>query len=123
MHSKKIIRIAFGVALVAAFLLFWVNGAVGVIGSENNDVNSLYYGVIAVGFIGAVIARFKSRGMARAMFLTALFQLLVPVIALFIWQPTSWGGAGVFGVFILNAFFAILFLSSALLFRRASVLI
>ena len=30
-------RAAVGVALAAAFLLVWVNGAVGIIGSENND--------------------------------------------------------------------------------------
>ena len=34
-------RTAVGVALAAAFLLIWVNGAVGIIGSENNDIAAL----------------------------------------------------------------------------------
>ena len=113
-------RAAVGVALAAAFLLIWVNGAVDIIGSENNDANMMYFWVLAVGFIGALIARFQPRGMVRALFATALAQMLVPVIALINWQPASWGAAGVFGVFVLNAFFVMLFVVSALLFRRVT---
>ena len=114
-------RIAVGVALAAAFLLGWVNGAVGIIGNEGQPANLMYSGVIAVGIIGAFIARFQPRGMARALFATALAQMLVPVIALIIWQSqSSWGGAGMLGVFGLNAFFAALFVGSALFFRRAA---
>ena len=46
----------------------------------------MYFGVLAVGFIGAFIARFQPRGMARALFATAVAQALVPVIALS-WVP------------------------------------
>jgi len=112
-------RAAVGIALATVFLLVWVNGAVGIIGSENNDANLMYFGVLAVGIIGAIIARLQPLGMARALFVTALAQALVPVIALTIWQPTSWGAAGVFGVFVLNAFFVMLLVGSALLFKRA----
>ncbi|MCH7602443.1 MAG: hypothetical protein IIB54_06725 [Planctomycetes bacterium] len=113
---------AVGLALATLFLLFWVNGAVGIIGNEGNHANLMYFGVIAVGIIGAFIARLEPRGMARALFVTALAQMLVPVIALMIWPPqiTSWGAAGVVGVFVLNAFFATLFLGSAWLFRNAA---
>ena len=113
---------AVGLALATPFLLVWVNGAVGVIGNEGNQANLMYFGVIAVGIIGAFIARLEPRGMARALFVTALAQMLVPVIALMIWPPqiTSWGAAGVVGVFVLNAFFATLFLGSAWLFRKAA---
>ena len=45
-------RAAFGVALAAVFLLVWVNLAVGIIGSEDNDANLMYYGVLAVGSLG-----------------------------------------------------------------------
>ena len=113
---------AVGLALATPFLLVWVNGAVGIIGNEGNQANLMYFGVIAVGIIGAFIARLEPRGMARALFVTALAQMLVPVIALMIWPPqiTSWGAAGVVGVFVLNAFFATLFLGSAWLFRKAA---
>ncbi len=114
-------RAAVGVALAAAFLLVWVNGAVGIIGSEDNDANLMYGGVLAIGIIGSIFARFQPHGMARALFATALAQALVPVIALIIWNPqvTSWA-PGVLGVFGLNTFFVALWVVSALLFRRAS---
>ena len=118
-------RAAVGIALAAALLLVWVNLAVGIIGSEDNPANLMYIGVLAVGLMGAVIARLEQRGMARALFATALAQALVPVIALIIWKPSvasdasGWGSAGVLGVFGLNAFFVMLFVGSALLFRRA----
>jgi hypothetical protein len=63
-------RSAVGFAFTAAFILIWVNGAVGIIGSENNDANLMYGGVI--------------------------------------------------GVFVLNAFFVMLWVGSALLFRNAT---
>ena len=114
-------RAAVGLALTAAFILIWVNGAVGIIGGENNDQNLMFFGVLAIGIIGAIIVRFQPQGMTRTMFATAFAQALVPVIALIVWQPTSWGGAGVFGVFVLNAFFVMLFIGSAWLFRNAAL--
>lgn len=51
------------VGLIGAFLLVWANLAVGVIGSENNPVNLLFVGVIVVGAVGALIARFRPWGM------------------------------------------------------------
>jgi hypothetical protein len=75
-------RAAVGLAIGSAVLLGWMNGAVGIIGSEDNDANLMYGGVLVVGAIGAIIARFKPEGMARALFATALAQTLVAVIAL-----------------------------------------
>ena len=71
----------------------------------------MYFGVLAVGVIGAIVARLQSSGMARALFATALAQALVPVIALIVWPPqiARWGAAGVVGVFLLNVFFVLLF--------------
>jgi len=69
-------RFAVGVALTTAFILLWVNGAVGIIGDESNDANIMYFGVLAVGFIGAIIARFRPLGMARALYAMALAQVL-----------------------------------------------
>ena len=115
-------RSAVGVAVATALILVWMNLAVGLIGSEDNPANVLYGGVLLVGFSGVIIAQFRPRGMARAMFATALAQALVPVIALLIWKPdvaTAEEIMGVVGVFILNGFFVMLFVGSALLFRRA----
>ena len=112
-------RFAFGAGLAGALLLGWVSGAVGIIGSENQPVNLMYWAVPAVLLIGSLIARFKPSGMTRALFVTALVQVSVPVIALIISSEVSWGNAGVIGVFIVNSFFVVLFAVSALLFRRA----
>jgi len=118
MTGNTAYRVAVGVALAAAFILVWVNGAVGIIGAAGDDANAMYYGVLAVGIVGAVIARFQPHGMARALFATALAQALVAVIALVagLGAPSS----GPAEILILNGFFVALFVASAWLFRRAA---
>jgi len=113
-------RFAFGIGLSGALLLGWVNGAVGIIGSEDNHANLLYGAVFVVGLIGSLLSRFKSRGMMRTLLVAAFVQMLVPAVALIISPEVSWGNAGVSGVFVFNSVFALLFVGSALLFRRAS---
>ena len=75
-------RSAVGLALAAPFLLVWINLAVGIIGEPDDPANLMYIGVLAVGIIGAIIARFQPRGMAGALFAMALAQALVAVITL-----------------------------------------
>ncbi|MFQ5720606.1 MAG: hypothetical protein ACE5IK_13790 [Acidobacteriota bacterium] len=109
---------AVGVALAAAFILLWVNGAVGIIGSEDNDANLMYFGVLAVGLIGVFVGRFRPQGMARAMLATALAHASVAVIAL----VSGAGGpmSGPVEILSLNGFFVVLFVLSAWLFRHAA---
>ncbi|WP_199305974.1 hypothetical protein [Pseudanabaena sp. FACHB-2040] len=117
-------RVAVGIALAAAFLLVWMNLAVGIIGSEDNPVNLMYFGVVAIGILGATIVRLRPQGMARTLFATALAQALVPVIALIIKKPqvtSVEASMGVLGVLGLNAFFVMMFIGSALLFRRSRI--
>lgn len=112
-------RFAVGIALAAAFLLVWVNAGVGIIGNEQLDANMMYFGVLAIGLIGAAIARFRSYGMARALFATAFAQALVGTVALvgrFGSTEPSWP----WDVLALTGFFATLWLLSAWLFRKAS---
>jgi GNAT superfamily N-acetyltransferase len=104
-------RAAVGVALAAAFVLVWMNLAVGVIGTEDNPAKLMYGGVLAVGIIGAVVARFRPHGMARALVATALAQASVAVIALI-------GGLG--HALVLTGIFVALWLTSAWLFRKAA---
>jgi peptidoglycan/LPS O-acetylase OafA/YrhL len=115
---SRVYRAAFIIGLMAALLLGWMNGAVGIIGSEDNPANLLYGAVFAVGLLGSFISRFKPRGMARTLFIAAVAPLLVPVAALIVWRPDF--SPGVLGVFALNGFFALLFVGSGLLFRRAA---
>lgn len=114
----KMYRFAFGVGLVTALLLIWVNGAVGIIGGEDNPANLMYGAVLALGLVGSLISRFKPKGMSYTLFVAAFTQMLVPVIALIVWSLDF--SPGVIGVFGLNAFFAALFIVSGLLFRRAA---
>ena len=90
----------------------------GIIGAEGNPANLLYLGVLAVGLIGGGMARLQARGMAKAMFCTALAQVSAPGIALLIWRPSLEEPPGLVGIFILNGFFATLFMVSGLLFKR-----
>ena len=52
-------RCAFSMAVATAFLLLWLNAAVGVIGNENDDANPIILGVLAVGVIGTLMARLQ----------------------------------------------------------------
>jgi hypothetical protein len=112
-------RAGVGVALATVFLLVWgnfVQGADGV-----NPAAFAYFVAPMVGIIGAAIARFQPNGMARALIVTALVQVLVLVTALIFRNPqvTPWTAAVVRG-FCGNAFDAMFFVASALLFRKAA---
>ncbi len=111
-------RTAVALALGSALLLGWANGAVGIIGSENNKANLMYGGVLVVGAIGAVVARFKPEGMARALFATALAQTLVAMIALVGRMGSPYTGP--LEIVTINGFFVALFVGSAALFSKAA---
>jgi hypothetical protein len=109
-------RLAAGLALAAAFLIVWLNVAAGLIGIEDDDpANLMYVGVLAIGFIGAITARFEPRGLARALFATALAQALVGAIAL-----TYPNTASPVQIVFLHGLFVALFAGAALLFRYAA---
>jgi len=114
-----IYRIAIGLALFTGLLLIWVNLAVGIIGSEDNPINLVYFGVIFIGILGAFMGRFRSRGMERTMFAMAITQAVITAITLiggFYQSPPS----TVFHIIGVNGFFITLYILSALLFRHAA---
>ena len=112
-------RTGAGVALVAAFVLVWMNFVQAA--DDINPAAMRYLAVPLVGIIGAAMARFQPNGMARALFATALAQMVVLAIALITRNPqiTSWS-APVLRGFALNALIAVLFFGSAMLFRTAA---
>jgi hypothetical protein len=112
MSGSTAYRAAIGIAVVAGFLLVWINLAVGIIGTEDDPANLMFGGVLLVGAVGALIARFRPRGMARALVVAAVAQALIAGIALV-------AGLGYEAV-VLSAFFAAMWLASALLFRKAA---
>ncbi|HEV2705490.1 MAG TPA: hypothetical protein VGV59_06170 [Pyrinomonadaceae bacterium] len=99
-------------------MLVWLSLGVGIIGKDGDPANMMYFGVLAVGIIGALIARFRPQGMARALVAMALAQTLVGLIAILggLGRPYS----GVLELLGLNGFFIALFIGSAWLFQRAA---
>jgi hypothetical protein len=104
-------RAAAAIALGAAFILIWINLAVGIIGNEDNPANLMYAGVLAVGLLGAIVARFRPLGMAWALAATAIAQVLVAVVA---------AVTGLALTIPITVFFGGLWLTSAWLFRRSA---
>jgi len=115
MTRNSAYRAAVAVAAVAAFLLVWINLAVGIIGAENNPANLMFAGVIAVAIIGGAMARFRAPGMARALVATAIAQAAVAAIVL------ARGLADeLTPIVVLTGFFVALWLGSAWLFGKAA---
>lgn len=110
-------RWAVGVALVTVLFLIWMNAAVGGILGDD-PANMMYFGVLLVGLVGALLARLEPEGMSWTLFATAYAMLLVPAVAWAIGTPAF--ANGVPAVLGLHAAFALLFVASAWLFRRAS---
>lgn len=72
---------AAGIAIGAGFFLVWANLAVGIIGNGNDPLNLMFFGVLAVGVLGALVVRFQPRGMAYTLVAMAIAQGVVAVIA------------------------------------------
>lgn len=112
-------RLGAAVGLLALLLLVWINLAVGIIGSEQNDANLMYAGVITIVVGGACLSRFRPAGLAVTAVGAAVAQVAVALIAL-----ATGAAAGVdewpsdlIGV---TAGLTALWLAAAGLFRRAA---
>lgn len=103
--------LAAGIAVGGAFLTVWANGAVGIIGNEDNPANAIFYWVLAVGFAGAALARLRARPMAWVMVATAAAQFGV---CLYAWI------AGLGQVWVFTGVMCALWLASARLFQIAA---
>ncbi len=111
-------RAAVALALAAAFLIIWINGAVGIIGDEDNPANLMFGAVLAVALLGSIAALFRAPGMAIAMFAAAVAQLAVGVIALV--GGMAEGPAAPYDVIGSTGFLGGMWLVSGLLFRKAA---
>ena len=103
-----------GLALLAGFALGWSN-MVHVADSEN-PANLVYYIVLALGAVGAGLARLQARGLARTLFAMALTLAFIAAV-LPSGAPPDLARNMAIGHSILVA----LFIASGLLFRRASL--
>jgi len=112
-------RAGAALAILATFLLLWVNGAVGIIGSEDDEANLLYFGVPAIALLGALTTGFRPAGMAGAMLVAGIAQVAIGATAVI----AGWGSDGPIwprDVIGATAMFGALWLLSAGLFRKAA---
>lgn len=97
-------------ALGTGLLTVWVNGAVGIVGSENEPANLWFNLVPLLALIACFGVRFRPPGMAAAMLATAAAQVVVGVVlhvqghVTWMFTPIATGG----------------WLLSAFLFRRSA---
>lgn len=75
-------RAGVAVGVGGGFLMVWTNLAVGALGDEANPANLMYGGVLLLGLVGAVLARFRAAGLARTMLAMAAATVAVALIAL-----------------------------------------
>ncbi|HEX2197981.1 MAG TPA: hypothetical protein VHG88_05070 [Burkholderiales bacterium] len=90
----------------------------GIIGADGDPANLMYLAVLAIGIVGAIVARFQPMGMARALLAMALAQGCVAAIAVIAGLGLPWSGPA--EILLLNGFFVAMFAGSAWLFRRAA---
>ncbi len=119
-NRKFLFRLALAIALAAALILVWLNLAVGLVGDEDNPINLIYFAVPVVMIGAALHGRLRPKGMARALWATALVQALTCIITLLV-SKTDLDSTEILTAIALNSFFAALFITSARLFQRASL--
>ena len=107
-----------GAGLAAGFGLIVVNGAVGLVGSEDEAHNLLFLAVILVALAGSLIARGRPEAMARAMTAAAFVHVAVSAGLLIAAGGVS-DGDPLMEVVGLSVFAAI-WIASAWLFRNAA---
>lgn len=115
---NNVYRTAMGVAIGTALFMVWSNLAVGLIGNEDNPINLLFGGVLSVGLIGAAAVRLKAKGMSNVLFLVAVAQVLVAVIALLTGHGETFDA--IYEIVMVNGFFIVWWVISSMLFRHAA---
>jgi len=118
LSNKTAYRLAIAGSLLAVILLIWLSLGVGIIGADGDPANRMYFVVVAVGIIGALVMRLKPAGMMRVLLAMAFVQVIITGIAMIakIGLPYS----GPMELILLNGFFIVAFLVAAWLFRKAS---
>lgn len=111
-------RAGAALGLLAMFLVVWANLAVGIVGNEHNPWNHLFFLALLIGIAGACVARFKASGMSAAMLVTAIALMAAYAVAR-LNRPEEFG-AHLMVELLGTSIFALLFVGSAALFRKAA---
>jgi len=110
--SRLAFKLGTGLAMATGLFVIWSNLAVGIIGSEDQPVNLIYFGLLLAAFAGAVYYRFRARGMARVLFGLAAAQMVLAVLAIAAGLHHL-PGASVAEILLLNGFFSLLWSAAA----------
>lgn len=111
-------RVAAVLAVLAGFVLIWVNLAVGIIGDDDLPMDLPYFVVMMGGLLGAVGSRFRAAALAVTLYLMVLALVLIAV-----WVIVSGSVAAhtsSIDVIGITGFFSTLFLVPAMLFQQAA---
>lgn len=111
-------RLALVIAAGTVLVLLYGIGALGIVGA-GGPYDLLFVAAAVLGLVGAVVARFRARGMAVALTAAAVATLAAGVIAIAAGQHRV-DGASVPEILGLSAMFAAGYGLAAWLFRRAS---
>lgn len=74
-------RSAMFIAIALAFMTVWANGAVGIIGNEDNPLNLLYFVPLLIGGLAAAAVRFRPQSMSWIMAAIAVSQFVIAAAA------------------------------------------
>lgn len=117
MNATTTYRSAWAVAAGTGLFLIAGIGALGIVGVEGDRTDLLYLGALAVGIVGAAVARLRPRGMAWAMSASAAATMLAGLVALALGKHET-EYSSVPEIIGLTVMYAALFATSAWLFRR-----
>ncbi|PKO05385.1 MAG: hypothetical protein CVU41_12175 [Chloroflexi bacterium HGW-Chloroflexi-3] len=116
--GKTAYRLAIEGSLVATLMLIWLSLGVGIIGADGDPANQMYFVVVDIGIIGAIVTRMRPFGMTRVLLAMAFVQALITGIAMIAKLGLPYSGPLV--LLLLNGFFVVTFVGAAWLFRRAA---
>jgi hypothetical protein len=111
-------RLALVVAAGTVLVLLYGIGALGIVGG-GGPYDLLYVAAAVLGLVGALVARFRPRGMAVALTVAAVATVAAGLVAIAAGQHRV-EGASVPEILGLSAMFAAGYAVAAWLFRRAS---
>ena len=109
--SKAIYRWAIALAGLGAFVVVWVNLAVGIVASEDNDYNAVFMAIILATVLASAFVRLRARAMARILPVTAVALLVALGVGQMLGSDelrdtrlAEWTGVTLFaGIFALSA--------------------
>ena len=119
MNTTTAYRIGLALAVASVLFLLWGVAAMGIVGSEGDPFDRLYFAVVGIGVGGALLARFQAPGMAGVLAAMALAVAAITALALILGKQQS-PVSSVAEILMVNALFVALFAAAAWLFRVAA---